>query len=148
MEEGADINAQGYAGDSALHSATNREHSRVLPLLLEYGADLEFQGLHKMTPPFNAASWGTESYAQVLLGAGADLNAKSAFGATALHSAAWSGRIGMVQLLLDAGADVEAVAEPFNEHYPSDTARTALQLAERTRRWDVVKMLTEALKRR
>jgi len=94
------------------------------------------QGLHDAVR--RATDDANEAYAQIeeRLANGAAVNAYDASGATALHEAAGAGHEFLVDLLIGAGAQVNA---PHRS-----TRDTALHLAARNGRVDVVRSLTAA----
>ena len=58
LAQGAEINAQGPFGDTALNEAAEQGHFEIVERLLEAGADLENLGGADKTPIMNAAFAG------------------------------------------------------------------------------------------
>jgi HEAT repeat protein len=74
LHNGADVNARGSYGDTALNEAAERGHVEVVERLLEAGADIENKGGADKTPIMNAAFAGHTRVVRVLLEKGARVN--------------------------------------------------------------------------
>lgn len=71
---GADVNARGQFGDTALNEAAENGHLEVVQRLVEAGADIENKGGADKTPMMNAAFAGHLSVVRFLLSKGARVN--------------------------------------------------------------------------
>jgi ankyrin repeat protein len=110
MERGANINATGYAGSTALYLAAGGGHEEVVALLLNKGAHANSRDNDGRTPLMRACGWGDLGVVKVLVQhivmghQGLD-EKELRNGWTALHWAARDGRVEVVRCLLLAGAD-------------------------------------------
>jgi hypothetical protein len=71
LASGADVEAKGAHGDTALNAASTWGHAAVVARLLEAGANFENLGGSAMTPLMNAASHGHFEVVDLLLAKGA-----------------------------------------------------------------------------
>ncbi|MDD9899434.1 MAG: ankyrin repeat domain-containing protein [Alphaproteobacteria bacterium] len=85
INKGANINATGINGKTALHTAMQREQGAIAKLLLKNGADINARNKDQDTPLISAAFFGYKDMVQLLLAHGADVNAQNQHGMTALH---------------------------------------------------------------
>jgi ankyrin repeat protein len=108
IKAGADINARGDYGATALMSAAVRGHSDTVRALLKAGADVNAKGNTGRTALMEAAFEGYLEPMLALIENGADINAKDNEGWTPLFWAAYSRRTDTVRTLLEKGADVNA----------------------------------------
>ena len=131
---GANVNARGMGGSTALHDAAAVRGSCVeaIALLLEHGADLDARSIDGTTPLFSAIASGVTWYCTsgmgdskeeekfpgdnmenlaALLKHGADPNAKDAAGTPVLHMAVSFGTLDAAKLLIQHGADVHVKDE-------------------------------------
>ena len=74
LGEGAQVNAQGSFGDTALNLAAENGHVAVVERLLEAGADIENLGGADKTPLMNATFAGHTRIVQLLLQKGARIS--------------------------------------------------------------------------
>jgi ankyrin repeat protein len=74
LRRGADVNARGQYGNTALNIAAGNGHVEAVGLLLSAGANLENIGGADMTPLMNAAFAGHARVAEILLAHGAKIN--------------------------------------------------------------------------
>jgi ankyrin repeat protein len=74
LAAGADVNARGEYGDSALNGACENGHTDVVAFLLDNGADIENLGGADKTPLMNAAFAGNAGVARTLIAAGARIS--------------------------------------------------------------------------
>src|SRR4051812_13443278 len=99
LDLGADIEAKGYDGNTALHLAVESRHEAMMRLLLDHKVDVEAktgEGVHdefatERTALHLAAKNGSEVAMRLLLENGADVEAKDYDGNMALHLAVESG---------------------------------------------------------
>lgn len=105
LAQGADVNAMGRSGLTALMAAAN---AAVAEALIAKGADVNAKGPTGLTALTHAISWNRIDVAQVLLARGADPNAKGISGSRVLRDAAVRGQTTIVRALLEKGADPNA----------------------------------------
>jgi len=105
LAKGADVNAMGRSGLTALMAAAN---AAVAEALIAKGADVNVKGPTGLTALTHAISWNRIDVAQVLLARGADPNAKGISGSQVLRDAAVRGQATVVRALLEKGADPNA----------------------------------------
>ncbi len=113
---GADPNAAGERGRTALHEAARRADPEIVRLLVDAGADLEARDQKGATPLHWAAFSGRSESARVLVEKGADIDAKDRFGATPDRSA----RLGEhpeTERLIVAEREARAVPECSAQEY-------------------------------
>lgn len=117
LAQGADVNARGPQGQTALEGAAWNGDAEGVEALVRAGA-------HVATPPDRALHFaavrGHAPVVQQLLAAGADPDLRDGSGRSPLSLAALAGSLAVVQTLLDAGAEPEL---------RSDTGMTALMNA-------------------
>lgn len=105
---GADIDAGGKHGVTALHRATEREREDVVRFLLQAGADHSKKTNRSgQTALMMCAQRGNGAICEMLVQAGADVNAKSANGWSAIMFASARRHQDIVLLLARANGDVE-----------------------------------------
>jgi ankyrin repeat protein len=139
IEKGADMNACKYG--STLLRAAYLGSADVVRLLIEKGADVNTRDKRGRTPLLMAEGKDHAGIARLLIEKGADVNARDKRGETPLHMEARKGHADVVRLLIEKGADVNArVAEGYHR------GMTAMDLAQKERKNDVVRILEEALK--
>jgi ankyrin repeat protein len=156
-------------GQTALLAAASHDHAEIVELLLRYGADssaldhptkssaIEYgvnnenaaivrSLLAAGAPPiFRRLSFNRDGGAEarkivhMLIQHGFDINARDDWGRTPLMWAADHAPLETVQFLIDSGADVNIVSG--GNMNGVDTNETALQLAQGTKRNDVVALL-------
>ena len=150
LERGADLNARGAMGNTALHWALESGSEEIVGLLLPRKPQLELKNLQDLTPLQLAVNSGQVKLAQKLLQAGANPNVRferkgaalvakhgspaylEGDGKTPLHWAVEYGFPSLVQPLLEAKADVNA-----KDNY----RKTPLHLAIGQRSKDTLKLL-------
>ncbi len=109
IDAGADLDAQGDNGETALNAAILKGHVSVAGLLIDRGADLGARNRGGFTALHAAAYANAVEIAERLLGKGADVNdQQNKAGGTALSVASEEGHAGVVKVLIDRGADLEA----------------------------------------
>lgn len=138
---GADANATGELGNSALWWAVRGGNAEIAVVLIDRGADVNAPNMTGTTPLFWAAEGGSLKIATLLLDRGADPNLSSKLGDTPLMSAASvpGENLELVRLLIDRGADVNATVTsgPLQ-------GSTALSFATQYGRDEIAKVLREA----
>lgn len=111
ISKGADVNAKGPGGYTALHRASLENKLNVVKLLVAEGADIESRD-DKGETPLHDATWHDDVTAieilDFLLQHGADIRATNQDGETALHSAAIWGSRKVSDFLISKGVDVNA----------------------------------------
>ncbi|MBE3047284.1 ankyrin repeat domain-containing protein [Candidatus Bathyarchaeota archaeon] len=100
LDNGAEVNARGYAGTTALHYARNEE---LVQILLCAGADVNSKDDISLTLLYQASSYGHPEIVRILLDNGADVNITK-LGRTALDAA--KGKPEIQQMLIERGAVV------------------------------------------
>ena len=138
--QGADVNAAGEGGTTALMLAASLGHMEQVKALLSAGADVaardarEYNAL--MCATYNAdLDRGFPEVVQALIDAGADIETKIFYAIRPLMLAAGAGEAGVVQVLLKAGADPKA---------RNEGGRTALMMVKDKDYIDVINLLHEA----
>jgi hypothetical protein len=111
LAKGADVNAKGTEGITALIAASAKGPKEMVQALLDRGADVNAQADQGATALMVASERGRTEIVSALLAKGADVNARMVSnGAGALLLAAQHGHREVVDVLLTAGADVNAKA--------------------------------------
>ena len=82
IANGADVNAKGDLGQTALHHAGKE----IAELLISEGADVNAKAVDGLTPLHGAARHNYKELAELLIEKGADVNAKDRDGATPLDA--------------------------------------------------------------
>ena len=109
LAAGADPDAQGRHGATALHVAAYGGNAHAVAALLDGGADPHAGDSDRDTPlHWAVGKAGNARVIAALLGAGAQVSARNDSGNTALHLAAWHGHVDAIVALLEAGADPRA----------------------------------------
>jgi ankyrin repeat protein len=170
LNNGADPNIAGiFSGQTAVLAAARFDHSEVVDLLIEHGADVfpidswsKFSAMDYAISHANpaivrnlfaAGATGTfyrlrysveggepaRETARLLLEHGADINAEDDWGRTSLMWAAERATVDTVQFLIDSGADINRISGKNMNGVRSN--ETALQLARRAKRDDVIALL-------
>ena len=104
---GADVNAIGNHGRTALINAVRDGHTEIIKLLIAAGADVNARDNSGNTALSNAACSIDTEIIKLLLAAGVDVNARDYLGRTVLISVAII-NTEIIKLLLAAGLDVNA----------------------------------------
>jgi ankyrin repeat protein len=99
-----------FAGETALHIATELGQEAVVTSLLQHGADPSPKTrYYELTPLHTAADRGDVRIVRSLLEAGADNEARTNGGWTPFHCAVAAGHFRVARLLLEHGANADAV---------------------------------------
>lgn len=105
LDLGAEVNARGKYGDTALIWAALRGQAKMVQYLLAKGAEVNAKNDVKETPLILATDNKNVAVVRLLLAHGADINSKRYDGATPLMIASRYADVEMVKLLLAAGAN-------------------------------------------
>ena len=137
LARGANVNAAGDEGTTALMTAAGANSREGIALLLRHKASVNLKNKEEKSALMIAADGGHTQIAEELLAAGADFKARDAEGRTALLLASMStlAQDELVKLLLAKGADVNAV---------DDQGNTALMLAANAGEFQIVASLIDA----
>ncbi len=112
VEKGADVNAKGKDGQTALMAAALAGATDNARFLIKKGALVNAQDNEGRAPLIYAVQSGKANIVELLLDKGADVNAvDDRKGETALMYAACEGDADIVQVLLDGRAEVNAMAK-------------------------------------
>ena len=106
IENGADVNARNYKGDTPLRYDMVFGNVDVARTLIEHGAEVKDKDI---LPELAAYGRGGAEMAKLLLEAGADVDEATSGGYTPLIIAAGRGYTDIVRVLLEAGAKIDAV---------------------------------------
>ncbi|MBW1743404.1 MAG: ankyrin repeat domain-containing protein [Deltaproteobacteria bacterium] len=109
IKKGADVNAMGQGGYTALHWAAQENQRQAATFLLDAGADVNVRtGENGWTPLHIAAMRSSEDVGKILIDKGADLNVKNHNNRqTPLVVTQLNGHIDFAALLLDEGAKLD-----------------------------------------
>ena len=108
LEAGADVNAKGGGGMTALMLAVEKTNPEVVTMLLEAGADVNARNHGTRTPLMLAVGTTNLEVISILLRAGADVNARDDHDTTPLMWTIGNTNPEVLTLLLKADADVNA----------------------------------------
>jgi len=124
IADGADLNARGPMGYTALHWAGIRGHWEIFSELVEAGAPVNAVGRDGGTPLHWACHHDRPDMIALLLDAGAEINVQNRWGRTPLHVAARRGCASVAAVLVENGAEIDAVTAegwtPLHVAYRSD----------------------------
>ncbi|WP_341977241.1 ankyrin repeat domain-containing protein [Microbacterium sp. LTA6] len=105
LDAGADIDARGDGGMTALVAATKANHVDAARALIEAGADVNAKDDIQDSAYLYAGARGHDEILRLTLDNGADLKSTNRYGGTALIPASERGLLSTVRMLLDAGVD-------------------------------------------
>ncbi|MEP7306758.1 MAG: ankyrin repeat domain-containing protein [Acidobacteriota bacterium] len=108
LAKGADPNAPGPDGTTAIMWAASNDDLELARALIKAGANVKLKNRFGTSALTEAAIVGSAPVIDALLKAGADPNTKNPEGETALMAAARSGHLDAAKRLVDGGADVNA----------------------------------------
>src|SRR6202050_3198262 len=131
--KGADVNATGADGATAIMYAAANDDLELVRALIKAGANVKLANQFGTSALTEAAIIGSAPVIDALLKAGADPNFKTPDGETPLMAAARSGKVDAAKALLDARADINA-KETWGE-------QSALMWAAAQSQADMVKFL-------
>lgn len=106
LNKGADVDAMGKYGSTALQDASFSGYADIVRLLLDNDADVRLKGRGGLDALHFAARGGHRDIMQLLIDNGAEVNSDTENGNTALHFAAENGHEHLLQPLLDSGAEI------------------------------------------
>lgn len=109
LDAGADIEARGDGGMTALIAATKRDDIEIARLLVDAGADVNAKDDIQDSAFLYAGARGHDDILLLTLENGADPTSTNRFGGTALIPASERGLLSTVRILLDAGVDPDHV---------------------------------------
>jgi len=109
LTDGANVNQEAYAGNTALTEAAQNGHAEVCEILLNAGASVDYAIGYVSTALMLAAQEGHLEVCQLLVGHGANVNYVNDFGNTALMEAANWGHTNVCRQLLADGAYVNQI---------------------------------------
>jgi ankyrin repeat protein len=135
LEAGADVDARGPDGATALLWAAHRGDRELVAALLERDANPDAANDYGVTPLAAAAVEADAEIIGALLEAGADVESPNAEGQTALMVVARTGRVDAARLLIERGANVNA-REGFG-------GQTALMWAAAQKQPGMIRLLIE-----
>ncbi len=124
IEAGADVNATGPDGVTALHFAARNGSQALVEALVDRGVSIGSRTVDGKTALLSAASSGHTEIVQRLLGAGAQINERDAAGNTSLILASEGGHPTLTRWLLRNGAARRA---------KNDQGETASRIAANSR---------------
>ena len=138
LAHGADVQAKGWVGGSALLAAVANNHLGIAELLLQWGMNVNAGNAQGLTPLHYAAMNKSEAMTRLLLSHGANPNAREANGGSALQFAvAYINSASTLQLLLDHGAD---------PNLPDRRGSTPIMTAKGIKRPALVRLLEQGAK--
>ena len=114
IDRGADVNAAGPDGTSALHWAVHLADVDIAKRLIRRGARVEQLNRYDLAPLHVAAGEGSAQLVRLLLDAGASADLPGRNGETALLMAARKGCADCIQALIASGAKVETREKTFD----------------------------------
>ena len=107
IKHGADVDAKGRYGWTALYLATKYNHVKTVQLLLNSEADVNARNNNGSTALHRAVCNNNVKIVQLLLDNRADANARNNNGSTVLFQSAFCD-VKIVKALVQAGADIKA----------------------------------------
>ncbi len=108
ITKGANVNAKGLAGTTALHEAALGGSAEVVQELLNAGAKVDAQDDFGQTPIHTAMGSAKPEVVNMLIAKGADVNAKTKYGTSAVYLAFAQSNYELIELLVRHGADIDA----------------------------------------
>lgn len=135
VEQGANINAQNFAGETALFIASTRGFDTIAHTLLENGANVHIANIDGATALHMAVANGNLSTSTLLVKYGAFVNSQDDNGDSPLHYAVREENSRLVEMLVShCNADVEIV---------NDDQETPMDLASCLECTDIVRFLSQ-----
>ena len=106
---GADVDARGAGGATAVTAAAANEHVDVVRALVDAGADVDLQDDDRSNPLLLCGENGNVALLREVLRGNPDLGATNRYGGVALIPASDRGHVEMVRALLETEIDVDHV---------------------------------------
>ena len=132
IRHGANVNARGPLGWTAIHYAAGYTFPEIVKYLLKNGAEVNPKNDHKSMPIHLAAQAGCTSIIELLIEHGASPVAKGFQGMLPIHFAIYSGHMKAAQFLVQNGG---------NDHSADDTGFTPLDFAIKHNRENIFRLL-------
>jgi len=139
LDAGANVNASGRGGNTALMWATIRGNEEIVRMLLDRGANVNASNSYGNTALVWASAGRPIKIVRMLLDAGANVNASNSTGHTALIWASRSGNEEIVQMLLKAGANVDDSGVD---------GKTALMMARERGKQEIIQIIETHIQRK
>jgi ankyrin repeat protein len=133
LASGADVNAAGPDGTTAIMYAAANDDLELVRVLIKAGANVKLKNQFGTSALTEASIIGSAPIIDALLKAGADPNTRNPEGETPLMAVARAGKVEAAKRLLEAGADINA-KEAFG-------GQTALMWAAAQSQPEMVKLL-------
>jgi ankyrin repeat protein len=111
LASGADVNAPGADGTTAIMYAAANDDLELVRVLIKAGANVKLKNQFGTSALTEAAIIGSAPIIDALLKAGADPNTRNPEGETPLMAVARAGKVDAAKRLLEAGADINAKEE-------------------------------------
>ena len=105
IENGADLNTQGYLGQTLLHVAIKIGDLRLLNMFLDANVNVDLANDFCESPIHKAVIAGKLKFVEALVEHGCDLHAGCEQDQTPLHLAVSGGYVDIVKYLVEKGAD-------------------------------------------
>ena len=134
IRHGANVNAKGPLGWTAIHYAAGNTFPEIVKYLLKNGAEVNPQNDHKSMPIHIAAQAGCTSTMELLIEHGASPLAKGFEGWLPLHYAIYGGHMKAAQFLVQNGG---------NDHSANDGGFTPLDFAILHKRENIFRLLVK-----
>jgi ankyrin repeat protein len=134
LDAGAEVDARGPDGQTAMHFSAESDSSAIVSELIDRGATVNARSADGQSPLHRAAAAGAVEALRVILNSGSFVDQTDDKGWTGLYRASEAGRLNTVELLLDAGAEVD----------PPSGSPTPLAAAVQQGHQDVVERLLKA----
>ncbi|MHC5022769.1 MAG: ankyrin repeat domain-containing protein, partial [Planctomycetota bacterium] len=107
LEAGADVNARGASGYTALHRASESSHYVAAEILIESGADVNAADRYGETPVLLTRKTRDVRMLHLLAQSGADLHAGSLTGSSIIDGVVWRGDLEFVREAITLGVPIE-----------------------------------------
>ncbi|MCE5324966.1 MAG: ankyrin repeat domain-containing protein [Planctomycetaceae bacterium] len=108
ISKGANVNAKGLGGTTALHEAALGGSKEVVQELLASGAKVDAKDDFGESPIHRAMGSAKPEIVEMLIAKGANVNAKTTFGTSPIYLAFARSDYEMIELLVKHGADIDA----------------------------------------
>ena len=109
LDAGADVDARGESGRTAVTAAAVGERVELVRALVDAGADVDLQDEHRSNPLLLCGENGNVALLREVLRARPNLRATNRFGGTALIPASERGHVDMVAALLETAIPIDHV---------------------------------------